>query len=36
MAANPQMEVNSPNRNVGQIWASESAGAVPGVICVNR
>ena len=36
MAANPQMEVNSPNRSVGQIWASESAGGVPAVICVKR
>ena len=36
IAANPQIEVNSPNRSVGQIWASESAGGVPGVICVNR
>ena len=36
IAANPQIEVNSPNRSVGQIWASESAGDVPGVICVNR
>ena len=36
MAAKPQMEVNTPNRNVGQIRASESAGGVPGVIWVNR
>jgi hypothetical protein len=36
IALNPQMEVSTPSRIVGQIRSSAWCGAMPGAVCVNR